>query len=206
MKTIKPTLHLSDDDYRRLAGTPGSAAKAIEALIRGQPGYPSRTRPQSSGTDNKGYPPAPAARYPWTDNVALWINGINELKMRCGALARDYDERIQEIEHRISRIHTKKVKGHVYYYESDGNGGHTYRGKDDPVPVLRKTIEARERMKQDAISRARSCVIAKVRGHLIIWAPETGGRISGDVIPFSKLDELSRKLSGNPQDPWSQDG
>ncbi len=177
---LKPTLFFSRAEANkvevRALKDDKSLAEFIEVLLQGPKSYPSGRPATSSGTDN----------------FAIWIEGKHCLESLIRGQEASSESEIEAINARLQSFHTKNVKGHTYWYMSDGNSGHKYIGREDPSPACLQEIKVIEEKTKALIKKMKACVHAPLGDHYIIALDKVSFR-TGDqeIIELKTLLELS---------------
>jgi len=129
------------------------------------------------------------------DNIGIWINGNSEeawedtLESLISEKTWEIQEEIRKLEAEISRYHTKKVKGKIYWYKVE-NGKWKYIGKEDPTRELRKKVEKLKQRLNSVSKEIRSCVIKEAGDHLIVDISKlksVAGSLPENLVKLSEI-------------------
>jgi len=140
-----------------------------------------------------------------SQNIAIWINGndnfeINNIDSLIEEKTDELTGKLMEINKQLSRYHTKKVKGKIYWYKVV-DGKWIYCGKEDPRKPLLEEKAKLEKEKSEIEQKIRSCVIKEAGDHLIIDVrkfEKVVGKIPENVVKILEIlrfftPDISRK-------------
>jgi len=164
-----------------------------------------RNQDRRENMGSKSYPAVTSRAWRVSDNAALWVNGKIELASIVKETGRGFDARIQAVQDKIQRVHTKTNRGIKYFYEwNTTTQKYDYCGRKDPSPGYSKQIEKIRAERKARIDEMMSCVVEAVNNHYIVdfrrikFKTYSGSQFLrlADLIKLSKNTWIRSSASG----------
>lgn len=148
-------------------------------------------------TKKQSYPEDTAAGLVKTDNLSIWIEGVENLEDYIENELRNSRIEIERMERTKMSFRTKNVKGKKYWYHWVDYTW-KYMGSSDPRPEIEKKIQnLRDKLKEKE-KRLRSAQIARFGSHLLVNTKIIVPRMHADDM--IKVGEVIRAVRKIPRD------
>lgn len=149
----------------------------------------------------KSYPSGSSQAWRVSDNAAIWIDGRDELEEIIRGTKRGYSGVIYRAEKQMQSVHTKTVKGKIYYYIwNSETGKYDYAGREDPTPKYKVALKEIIDQQNTRIKEIKTCIIEKVGNHFIIDLGKVNFNVTTRTrfIRLADLIKLSKKTRRPP--------